>query len=322
MALTAVFGGTFNPFHIGHYEMLKALNLEKNAIEQMRADFQKILGVTDKYNQIFRSKHAWYEDRKDFDDIVEGELNSLLQVVAEQAIDDKNTKAIYLGQKIVGNDPATIDINVNKIGEKTIKGLVKKLKSEIGQVNQTEILDEIRAGSLARSGKTDVSGYREELVVSAKLKSNFQDFIDLFTNVNFSVKNYSSEHQYNIHLGDSHPFKAIYSSLSSLGIKSQSAIHVYFHAKNSFEKHNTEADFERNSDIFHLRYMYELTGAGLVDNKKNLLKAVDFFIYNDPSSDKIYVKSTKEMIANILDKREMRVSNPWKSVYVSKLDFN
>lgn len=26
MALVAVFGGTFNPFHIGHYEMLKALN--------------------------------------------------------------------------------------------------------------------------------------------------------------------------------------------------------------------------------------------------------------------------------------------------------
>ncbi len=40
MPLTAIFGGTFNPFHIGHYEMLRALQNDKN--------IEKILIMPDK----------------------------------------------------------------------------------------------------------------------------------------------------------------------------------------------------------------------------------------------------------------------------------
>lgn len=40
MALTAIFGGTFNPFHIGHYEMLAALQIEE--------EIEKIFVMPDK----------------------------------------------------------------------------------------------------------------------------------------------------------------------------------------------------------------------------------------------------------------------------------
>ena len=40
MGLTAIFGGTFNPFHIGHYEMLRALQLDDS--------IEKILVMPDK----------------------------------------------------------------------------------------------------------------------------------------------------------------------------------------------------------------------------------------------------------------------------------
>lgn len=40
MSLTAIFGGTFNPFHIGHYEMLRALQNNDN--------IEKILIMPDK----------------------------------------------------------------------------------------------------------------------------------------------------------------------------------------------------------------------------------------------------------------------------------
>jgi hypothetical protein len=39
----------------------------------------------------------------------------------------------------------------------------------------------------------------------------------------------------------------------------------------------------------------------LRDSKNNKLDSADFFIYNDPASDNIYVRSTKEMIANAMN---------------------
>ena len=297
-------------------KILSSLGLEQEAIEDMRTRFQQILGVTSNYKQIFQSEHSWYADRKEFDDIVEGELNALLQVIAEKATGIKN---INLGQKIVGQQSAIIDIN--ELESEVIEELIKNCESKISKTKMTKILEDIKTSK--RPGKIDVKGYSSELVVSANLNSNFTNFIKLFSGVNFSVKNYKGDNKYQIHLGSTHAFKAMYGALRELDYDRESAVHIYSHSMMSYKKH--PGIISRNNDIFHLRFMYELIGGGLIDAddpKKRPLDKVDFLIYNDPKSDKIYVKSVQEMIADILDKENMKIANPWSGVYVSKVYFH
>ena len=297
-------------------ELLDSLGLEQKAIEEMRTRFQEVLGVSNKYNQIFRSQHAWYANRKDFDDIVEGELNALLQVVAEKATGKKN---VNLGQKIVGSENAFIDFEELEKG--IVDGILDNVSKRLSNKKRSEILKTIKAEG--RSGKIDVKGYNRELFVEAEINDNFKNFIDLFSNVNFSIKNYRGDTKYEIHLGESNPFKAMYGSLRDLGYDQQTATHIYSHAAASYKKNPQVAS--RNNDIYHLRFLYELTGAGLFttvgDNKKEPLDKVDYLIYNDPTSDKIYVKSTKQMILELLKNKDKKVGNPWADIYISKLDF-
>lgn len=295
-------------------ELFQVLGLEEQVIEEMKTRFQQILGVSSKY-QIFKSEHSWYVHRKDFDDIVEGELNALLQVVAEKATKNKN---IDLGQKIVGSEDAFIDFDELETG--LIDGVSNSLQGKISNKKISKILSNIKVDS--RSGKTDVKGYNRNLVISADIDKNFEDFINLFTGVNFSVKNYKGNSKYEIHLGESNPFKAMYGSLTDLGYDKKTSVHIYSHSMASYEK--AKGTIHRNNDIYHLRFMYELTGAGLftmINNEKQKIDAVDFLIYNDPTSDKIFVKSTKQMILQQLNDKNMKINNPWKNIYVTKLSF-
>lgn len=298
--------------------LLKSLGLEEEAIIEMRQRFQQILGVTNQYNQIFQSQHHWYQNRKDFDDIVEGELNALLQTIAERATGKKD---INLGQKIMGQESAIVD--VPEISQELIDKIVDSFSGKIMKNKATKILSNIKVKE--RSGKTDIKGYEKDLIIESEIDPKFLYFINLFKSVKFSVKNYGNNKYQTIHLGNSSKFKAIYGSLVRLGYSPEEAIHIYAHVLSSY-RHNKNA-ISRNNDIFHLRFMYELTGAGLVkmlnQNEPQSLGDVDFLIYNNPSSpDEIYVKSTKQMIKEIINDTSLKVTNPWTDVYVSKLSFS
>lgn len=98
----------------------------------------------------------------------------------------------------------------------------------------------------------------------------------------------------NIKLGNSNPYRAVYGSLTSLGYSHSTSTSAYSAAKNLTKKkvQNTI------NHIYHLRYLYELTGAG-TKNLNGLVKESRFLIYNDPTSDNIYVKSTAQILLEI-----------------------
>lgn len=50
----------------------------------------------------------------------------------------------------------------------------------------------------------------------------------------------------------------------------------------------------------HLRFIYEIRGSGLL-NKNGYVAPVKYLIYNDPSSDAIFVKDTASIILEALE---------------------
>ena len=71
-----------------------------------------------------------------------------------------------------------------------------------------------------------------------------------------------------------------------------------------------------------MRFAYELAGGGLYDSSGNRLDSADFFIYNDPASDNIWVRSTKEMIYNITKYIGNMSNNINSEVIILKNSFN
>ena len=61
--------------------------------------------------------------------------------------------------------------------------------------------------------------------------------------------------------------------------------------------HPTASPDEVIEHFKHMRYVYELTGYGLYDNYNNNESTyVKYIIYNDPQSEKVYVKDTASLL--------------------------
>lgn len=256
------------------------------------------------------------------DDIAEIELAAVISAIENYANvggKKENFIPINLDGKLTGKVTGTIKgvdiLTESKWQEHTIKSIEREIKKltekdakkikELRKI-QTAIRKE---GSFSRSGKADVIA---DIIITAEVDNPFVELAKLFKGKRFTVKNYIAKggtFDQDIGLGHSDPYKAIVGQLQSLGYSYKESTHMFYHWLHSW-LNNTRSGAEAvEIHVPHLRFAYELEGNSLRSKEGDLLSA-DFLIVNDPSSEHIFVKSTKSIIGEILT-GENRVSNPY-----------
>lgn len=258
------------------------LSLEEEAMAEIIEEVGASLGI-DSY-KLFYNRHFWYGksqgDRSSqalwgTDDVFEAELDRFLNIAYEKAT------GIMGDAKAVGNLPGNIASNFMTTLNEEGPSLVKKYRVDNDLISTPEF----------RSNKVDVQSFSG--TITATIKPEWEQFIKVFKGARFTVKNYASDNsQEVIHLGQTNIQKSLISTLSELNYNDKQAAHIFYHA--------IACEASQGQHLFHLRFAYELTGGGLYDKDKNKIDEADFFIYNDPATDNIWVRSTKEMISEAL----------------------
>lgn len=234
----------------------------------------------------------------------ERELTAVIQAIALKA-----SGGIQLPAELIhtGTQTGTTTLS-DEIIQAINEGIEKGLNEEQAFKQATLHIDPL-AFEKRVAIKTDVQGVQVDISAEV-LGTNLGRIQELLSQATFSAKSYASKGWNkqteamediqdiypNIHLGKSDPFRAVYGALTSLGYSQSTATSGYSAASNLTKKGNQNVI----NHIYHLRYMYELTGAGTKSLTGNV-KEARFLIYNDPSTNNIYVKSTAEILVDLFD---------------------
>lgn len=233
----------------------------------------------------------------------EREVDKIFRTFLLMGGDEQAAKKSYvIGQEQGGTlSELTEEILLEKLTQGGEKGLKK-----IGGVEKVYSL--LKAGSAIRSGKVDVdfSSYQGTATITLT-GSNFDKVFNILRQATFSNKNYSSKRYVgikdgqimledvankDIHLGSTNLVKAVYGALRFLNFSEDIAI--------SYAIQANENKIEPKSHVFHLKSLYELTGAGIVyKGGKTMASIAKYLIYNDPYGE-IWVKSTSSIIRDML----------------------
>lgn len=238
----------------------------------------------------------------------EQDLAAVVMAVYKTINVDKKS-AVSLSQINVSNQVGTVGQMIDGLSEEILQELKTLTKKELEKKFPHYVF-----------GKIDTVIQHD--LISIKGNSNIPDNILLaLSQATFTDKSYKSYTWKNgqildlgertIKLGSSDLNRALRGAMSYLAFNEQDIESVYYGGQYLLAQ-NQLSD-QNKAHFWHLRYLYELTGAGIIYKGGQNLGLARYLIYNDPSTDNIVVKSTAKILSELLQGM-YESSNPFGSI--------
>lgn len=194
------------------------------------------------------------------------------------------------------------NMNLSNLADEAAEELIKKLADIEHKKAATQIGN--------ATGKIDISGKAITLNYTKELPFSVERLLVLMKDATFSAKNYNSKawsedskkelSALGLHLGHTNLYKAVTGALSEVQMGHKQQASMFFRGMNTILYNNHGYAEQTRTHFNHLRFIYELRGSGLLD-QNGLVLPVKYLIYNDPSSDAIFVKDTASIILEALE---------------------
>ena len=238
----------------------------------------------------------------------EQEIAKIIAAVTNLA-GDGATKKIKSNDLVVGNVTGRTQYMENVADDLTDKfseELGKEVKNEIDKRSKRNI-----AKQASVQAKTDIKGFDIGIEVEDQ---GIGAIYNLLKDATFSAKNYGTqgwdktlkmtkEKTHDIHLGSSDWYRSISGALHYLMEDSQEKIDSEIFAAVTKEgelRKNINRDTREH--LYHLKTLYEITGAGIVYSTGESHGIAKYLIYNDPSTDNIFCISTRAWVLYMIAK--------------------
>jgi len=255
-----------------------------------------------KAETLFRREHVTTHNQN-VDDIVEEEMAAILMSLKEKNGDKVYPQEIMMGKSSAHVDNVKITDSIVNDLDKFFSDSLKKRIEESTKHKFTVGTDQIQE---EKSGKIDIAA--GNFSVNGKLTINnkfLSEVIKYLQDATFTIKNYKDPKEGStwltrLKLGQTNILKSLTAELNIVfpGNKWEYQRDIVYRGLQIIVKTNKtpSASPERVSEHFtHMRFIYELSGLGLLDEQNNPLFA-KYLIYNVPNSTEIYVKDTASLI--------------------------